>query len=71
VKTAMQKSGNDGNPSAPRGYAAEHRASVHPAWVAFIRLCRELGHGEIENLKIQDGLPISAEMIRTKIRFTS
>jgi hypothetical protein len=51
-------------------YAAELRALAHPSWVAFMRFCREMGHGEIENLKIQDGLPQSAEMIRRKIRFT-
>jgi len=40
------------------------------AWTAFIRYCRELGHGEIEQLRIQDGLPVLAEMTRKKVRFT-
>jgi hypothetical protein len=43
--------------------------NLHPAWQALIRLCRELGHGEIERIKIQDGLPVSAEVIRKKIRW--
>ena len=42
----------------------------HPAWRAFIRYCAELGHGEIEKVKIQEGLPVMAEVTRQKIRFT-
>ena len=45
--------------------------ALHPAWKAFIRYCRELQHGEIEQLKIQDGLPVLAEITRKKIKFTS
>jgi hypothetical protein len=44
-------------------------APLHPSWAAFVRFCRELGHGEIEKLRIQDGLPMSAEIVREKIRF--
>jgi hypothetical protein len=29
----------------------------------------EMGHGEIENLKIQDGLPVLAEVTRRKVKF--
>lgn len=43
---------------------------LHPAWTELIRFCRELKHGEIENLKIQDGLPQMAELVRKKVRFT-
>jgi len=35
--------------------------SLHPAWVALIRHCQEMGFGEIERLKIQDGVPVMAE----------
>ena len=28
-------------------------ASVHPAWLRLMRYCAELGHGEIEKLKIE------------------
>lgn len=30
--------------------------ALHPAWLAFIEYCAQLVHGEIERLKIQDGL---------------
>lgn len=47
------------------------RAEVlHPAWYALIELCERLGYGEIEKLKIQDGLPVLAEMTTQKIKFT-
>jgi hypothetical protein len=43
--------------------------SLHPAWRALVRYCGDLRHGEIEQLKIQDGLPVLAEVTRKKIRF--
>jgi hypothetical protein len=43
--------------------------SLHPAWRAFVRYCAELQHGEIEILKIQDGLPVLAEVTRKKVKF--
>lgn len=42
---------------------------LHPAWLAFIRHCRELGFGEISQLKIQDGLPVMAEETKKKVKF--
>ena len=45
--------------------------SLHPAWLAFIRYCRELQHGEIELLKILDGLPVLAEVTTKKVKFGS
>jgi len=51
--------------SAPRV-----NASVHPAWLRLMRYCAELGHGEIEKLKIQDGLPMAAEVTTRKIKFS-
>ena len=44
---------------------------LHPAWRAFVRYCAELQHGEIEVLKIQDGLPVLAEVIKKKVKFGS
>jgi hypothetical protein len=44
--------------------------SLHPAWVEFIRFCRQMRHGEIDQLKIQDGLPMLAETVRQKVKFT-
>lgn len=43
--------------------------AVPSSWLAFIRYCAELQHGEIEILKIQDGLPVLAEVVRKKIKF--
>jgi hypothetical protein len=42
---------------------------LHPAWQALIRFCSEVGHGEIERIKIQDGLPVAAEVVTRKIRW--
>ncbi|MFQ6069884.1 MAG: hypothetical protein ACE5LC_05080 [Candidatus Aminicenantales bacterium] len=42
---------------------------VHPLWYSFIRYCEELKFGEIERLKIQDGLPLLAEEVKKKIKF--
>jgi hypothetical protein len=44
--------------------------SLHPAWLEFIRFCRQMRHGEIDQLKIQDGLPMLAETVRQKVKFT-
>ena len=43
---------------------------LHPAWVAFIRYCQQMEHGEIEKLKIQDGIPVLVEVSRQKIKFS-
>lgn len=43
--------------------------SLHPAWLAFINYCKELDHGEIEILKIQNGLPVIGEVVRKKVKF--
>jgi hypothetical protein len=42
---------------------------LHPAWTAFVRYCQDLRHGEIECLKIQDGLPVLAEVTKKKVKF--
>jgi len=44
-------------------------SELHPAWQALIRYCRDLGHGQIEHINIQNGLPVSAEVIKKKIRW--
>ncbi len=44
-------------------------SELHPAWRAFIRYCRELRHGEMERLSIQDGLPVLAEVVTRKVKF--
>lgn len=58
-----------------RGATAHARAnglqseSTQRNWAMFVRFCAELGHGEIEKLKIQDGVPVLAECITRKVRF--
>ncbi len=46
-------------------------AHDHPAWRAFIRYCADMRHGELERVRIQDGLPVLAELTRTKVKFTA
>ena len=43
---------------------------IHPIWYTFIKHCESLGYGEIEKLKIQDGLPMMAEEVKKKIKFS-
>jgi hypothetical protein len=57
-------------PRLSTDHVTGERPFLHPSWAEFVRFCRELGHGEIENLKIQDGLPVMAEVVRRKIKFT-
>ena len=57
--------------TTPRESKSRNRAEVlHPAWCALIELCERLGYGEIEKLKIQDGLPVLVEMTTQKIKLT-
>ena len=42
---------------------------LHPAWRAFIQYCFRLQHGEIQVLKIQDGVPVLAELTKKKVKF--
>jgi len=42
---------------------------VHPVWYLFIKYCETIKNGEIEKLKIQDGLPMLAEEVKKKIKF--
>ncbi len=43
---------------------------IHPAWYSFIKYCESLRYGEIDKIKIQDGLPMIAEEVKKKIKFT-
>jgi hypothetical protein len=43
---------------------------IHHIWFSFIKYCEELKHGEIDKLKIQDGLPMLAEEVKKKVKFT-
>ncbi|MDH4273320.1 MAG: hypothetical protein OEW18_15205 [Candidatus Aminicenantes bacterium] len=42
---------------------------LHPAWYCFIKHCEALKFGEIERLKIHQGLPVVAEEVKKKINF--
>lgn len=44
---------------------------LHPSWCAFIALCEKMQHGDVERVRIQDGLPVLAELTRTKVKFTA
>ena len=46
------------------------KADLHPAWIRLMRYCAELRHGEIDKLKIQDGVPVIADVVREKVKFT-
>jgi hypothetical protein len=43
---------------------------ISEEWARLIRFCQQLGHGEIEKLKIQDGVPVIADVVREKVKFT-
>lgn len=45
--------------------------NLHPCWHEFIRQCEKLGYGEIYRVKIQDGLPMTAEYIKKRIKFNN
>jgi hypothetical protein len=76
ISGAMNLAGHNGKGRADVGVtkatdaAAAQMVLMHPAWLAFIRYCQALGHGEIERLKIQDGIPVLAELAQKKVEFT-
>ena len=56
------------HPIAATAHVESAIKSLH-SWRAFIEYRAELGHAEIESLKIQNGLPVLAEVIRKKVKF--
>ena len=54
---------------APMPLSQSGRDGLPAAWLEFIRLCRDLRHGQIERLSIQDGVPVLAEVITRKVKF--
>ena len=50
--------------------AAAPAERIHPAWANLMRFCREMGYGELERNKIQDGLPVVAEVATRRVKFT-
>lgn len=51
--------------------SSEPAPNLHPAWKEFVSFCENLHFGEIERLKIQDGLPFLAEVTKKKVKFGS
>jgi hypothetical protein len=43
---------------------------ISDEWARLIEFCQQLGYGEIEKLKIQDGVPVIADIVREKVKFT-
>ena len=58
------------NPLTRKGSEALSSNCVHPAWLRLMRYCAELQHGEIDKLKIQDGLPMVAVVTTKKVKFS-
>ena len=40
-----------------------------PGWRQFIEFCRQIRHGELERVAIQDGVPVLVELTRRKVKF--
>lgn len=59
---------SDRNQTPPAAIPASR--ALHPAWAALIRHCQEMGFGEIERLKIQDGVPVMAERSIQRIKLS-
>ena len=66
----LGKNNHNGGSQAQPAVGTEH-GDLHPLWRHFLFFCEELQHGEIERLKIQDGLPVLAEVTKKKVKFTS
>lgn len=66
----MNERDNSSDSRTNRTAPGSEEAGLHPAWRGFIRYCQEMGHGEIERLKIQDGIPVLVEVSRQKIKFS-
>ena len=56
--------------SPNRAPTSRTSAVVHPAWERLMQYCADLGYGEIEKLRIQDGMPVMADIVREKVKFT-
>lgn len=39
-------------------------------WLAFLKFCNDLKFGTIEKLEIQNGVPVRAESVATKVKFS-
>jgi hypothetical protein len=66
LTVTMQMS--DGKKSAPVQLVPN--VGIHPAWLRLIELCRAMGFGELERVKIQDGVPTIAEIVKERVKLT-
>jgi len=60
---------NGNNREAGKKVDTARLVYVHPVWYSFIKYCETLEYGEIDKLKIQDGLPVAAERAVKKTKF--
>ena len=67
IKQDKAMNGNSGE-TCKKGETAK-LIYIHPTWYSFIKYCQSLEYGEIDRLKIQDGLPVSAEKALKKTKF--
>ena len=61
---------NDG-PAVNKGLKqkpANPAGGIHPAWIRLIQHCQAMGHGEIERIRIQDGVPVLIEKSVERIK---
>lgn len=47
----------------------DEQPSLHPNWLALIRLAEEYEFFDLEHLTFHNGIPMSAELLTAKIRF--
>jgi hypothetical protein len=64
----FRRNGNDTDPGRAAAAKVAGSEVLHPAWRQFMRFCAELGHGDIERLRIQDGLPVLVELAIRKVK---
>lgn len=57
--------GTTGKPNVQRPGADR----LHPAWDQFIRYCEELQFGDLEKVRIQNGIPMLVEVTTKKVKF--
>jgi hypothetical protein len=60
---------NRNNSDTGKKSEAHKLLHIHPIWYSFIKYCEALEYGEIDKLKIQNGLPVSAERSLKKTKF--
>ena len=49
--------------------AATRTEQIAEEWTRLIEYCRQLGYGEIEKLKIHNGVPVIADVVRERVKF--